>query len=315
MSILDTIGLLVLVYTAMNLPIAVWMIRSFLLELPKEVLEAARASTEQAQHRDAAHHPADDRARPGSDRLICFIFAWNEFFFAVNLTATQAATVPVFLAASSPARACSGHACRRLHHGRASGDHRRLDRAEVARPRSVAGCGEVMRAVVVEEPGTVTVTSAKDPTPKPARSSWPSTAAASAAPTSISSTVSCPIARTPSSRPRVRRHGGGGGKRRHGVRRRRPDRRGSQHLLRRVSLLLDRARQPLRPLRCARRDARRRLRGLSGRTRATATRCPDSMPLDHAPLIEPLSCAVHGFDLLPDGSASTTSSTAPARWG
>jgi ABC-type sugar transport system, permease component len=29
--------------------------------------------------------------------LICSIFAWNEFFFAVNLTATQAATVPVFL--------------------------------------------------------------------------------------------------------------------------------------------------------------------------------------------------------------------------
>jgi sorbitol/mannitol transport system permease protein len=29
--------------------------------------------------------------------LICFIFAWNEFFFAVSLTATKAATVPVFL--------------------------------------------------------------------------------------------------------------------------------------------------------------------------------------------------------------------------
>ncbi|MFZ5851397.1 MAG: carbohydrate ABC transporter permease, partial [Actinomycetota bacterium] len=29
--------------------------------------------------------------------LICFIFAWNEFFFAVSLTATRAATVPVFL--------------------------------------------------------------------------------------------------------------------------------------------------------------------------------------------------------------------------
>ena len=29
--------------------------------------------------------------------LICVIFAWNEFFFAVNLTASRAATVPVFL--------------------------------------------------------------------------------------------------------------------------------------------------------------------------------------------------------------------------
>jgi sorbitol/mannitol transport system permease protein len=29
--------------------------------------------------------------------LICFIFSWNEFFFAVNLTAVQAQTIPVFL--------------------------------------------------------------------------------------------------------------------------------------------------------------------------------------------------------------------------
>jgi sorbitol/mannitol transport system permease protein len=29
--------------------------------------------------------------------LICVIFAWNEFFFALNLTASQAATVPVLI--------------------------------------------------------------------------------------------------------------------------------------------------------------------------------------------------------------------------
>jgi sorbitol/mannitol transport system permease protein len=29
--------------------------------------------------------------------LICYIFAWNEFFLAVNLTTTNAATVPVYL--------------------------------------------------------------------------------------------------------------------------------------------------------------------------------------------------------------------------
>ena len=29
--------------------------------------------------------------------LICVIFSWNEFFFALNLTAAKAATVPVFL--------------------------------------------------------------------------------------------------------------------------------------------------------------------------------------------------------------------------
>jgi sorbitol/mannitol transport system permease protein len=29
--------------------------------------------------------------------LICVIFSWNEFFFAVNLTAARAGTLPVFL--------------------------------------------------------------------------------------------------------------------------------------------------------------------------------------------------------------------------
>ncbi len=96
-GMLDNVTFLALMYTAMNLPIAVWMIRSFLLELPKEVLEASRM--------DGAGLWTEIRAiilpmiAPGlaATALICFIFAWNEFFFAVSLTATQAATVPVFL--------------------------------------------------------------------------------------------------------------------------------------------------------------------------------------------------------------------------
>ncbi len=38
---LDNICTLVVLYTAMNLPIAVWMMRSFFLEVPGELLEAA----------------------------------------------------------------------------------------------------------------------------------------------------------------------------------------------------------------------------------------------------------------------------------
>ncbi len=39
---LDNIWVLVILYTAMNLPIAVWMLQSFLAEVPKEIMEAAR---------------------------------------------------------------------------------------------------------------------------------------------------------------------------------------------------------------------------------------------------------------------------------
>ena len=38
---LDNIFALVILYTSMNLPIAVWMMRSFLAEVPREIIEAA----------------------------------------------------------------------------------------------------------------------------------------------------------------------------------------------------------------------------------------------------------------------------------
>ncbi|WP_373289961.1 carbohydrate ABC transporter permease [Longimycelium tulufanense] len=96
-GMLDNITMLSLVYTAMNLPIAVWMIRSFLAELPREVLEAARidgASLGTEMRRIILPMIAPGLA---ATALICMIFAWNEFFFAVSLTSTRAATVPVFL--------------------------------------------------------------------------------------------------------------------------------------------------------------------------------------------------------------------------
>jgi sorbitol/mannitol transport system permease protein len=40
-GLLDNIWLLIVLYTSMNLPIAVWMLRSFLAEVPVEILEAA----------------------------------------------------------------------------------------------------------------------------------------------------------------------------------------------------------------------------------------------------------------------------------
>ena len=40
--LLDSIWLLIILYAAMNLPLAIWMIRSFMLEVPNEMLEAAR---------------------------------------------------------------------------------------------------------------------------------------------------------------------------------------------------------------------------------------------------------------------------------
>jgi sorbitol/mannitol transport system permease protein len=96
-GLLDNVWALVILYTGFNLPLAVWMIRSFLLEIPKEMLEAARIDG--AGVWTEITRVILPIVLPGiaATALICVIFTWNEFFFAYFLTATSARTVPVFL--------------------------------------------------------------------------------------------------------------------------------------------------------------------------------------------------------------------------
>ncbi|MGW1760400.1 carbohydrate ABC transporter permease [Streptomyces mirabilis] len=96
-GMLDNIWLLVILYTSMNLPIAVWMMQSFLAEVPVAVIEASQI--------DGAKLPTilarvvAPIALPGiaATALICFIFSWNELLFARVLTGVVAETAPVFL--------------------------------------------------------------------------------------------------------------------------------------------------------------------------------------------------------------------------
>ncbi|WP_433383355.1 carbohydrate ABC transporter permease [Actinoplanes sp. CA-142083] len=96
-GLLDNIWLLIVFYTSMNLPIAVWMMRSFLSEVPVEMLEAA--SVDGANLSRTLRSVIAPVVMPGiaATALICFIFSWNELLFARVLTATVAETAPVFL--------------------------------------------------------------------------------------------------------------------------------------------------------------------------------------------------------------------------
>jgi sorbitol/mannitol transport system permease protein len=96
-GLLDNIWLLIIFYTAMNLPIAVWMMRSFLAEVPVEMLEAAQVDG--AGLIRTLREIIAPVVAPGiaAVSLICFIFSWNELLFARVLTATVAQTAPVFL--------------------------------------------------------------------------------------------------------------------------------------------------------------------------------------------------------------------------
>ncbi|MEV8503414.1 carbohydrate ABC transporter permease [Actinoplanes sp. NPDC051475] len=96
-GLLDNIWFLIVFYTSMNLPIAVWMMRSFLSEVPVEMLEAA--AMDGASLSKTLRSVIAPVVMPGiaATALICFIFSWNELLFARVLTATVAETAPVFL--------------------------------------------------------------------------------------------------------------------------------------------------------------------------------------------------------------------------
>ena len=142
--LLDSIWLLIILYTAMNLPLAIWMIRSFMLEVPSELLEAARL--------DGAGRIREITGvilpviSPGlvSTALICVIFAWNELFLALNLTDHQRrhhADVPDQL--RPPGRAVHRAPVGGGTGGLDPGDSRGLGRPALASPRPVDGSHQV----------------------------------------------------------------------------------------------------------------------------------------------------------------------------
>jgi sorbitol/mannitol transport system permease protein len=97
LGLLDNITALGILYVGVNLPLAVWMMRSFFSEVPIEIIEAARVDG--AKFRTELVRVVLPIVAPGvaAAALICFIFAWNEYFLANLLTAASARTTPPFL--------------------------------------------------------------------------------------------------------------------------------------------------------------------------------------------------------------------------
>ncbi len=96
-NLLDNLWSLGLLYLGVNLPLAVWMMRSFFAEVPIAVVEAAQIDG--ASYSRELWRVSLPIVAPGAAAaaLICFIFAWNEYFLANLLTAVVARTTPPFL--------------------------------------------------------------------------------------------------------------------------------------------------------------------------------------------------------------------------
>jgi sorbitol/mannitol transport system permease protein len=88
---------LIILYTGLNLPLAVWMLRSFFQEIPRELIEAAEIDG--AGLKGQLTSIILPMAAPGiaATALLCVIFAWNEFFYAVQLNPVKGSTVPIWV--------------------------------------------------------------------------------------------------------------------------------------------------------------------------------------------------------------------------
>jgi sorbitol/mannitol transport system permease protein len=97
LNLRDTHLGMIIIYTAMNLPLVIWMMRSFLLDVPYEILEAGRMDGVSLWQEFT--YLVLPLVAPGlfATALLCMIFTWNEFFFAFNLTVTDAAPLSVYI--------------------------------------------------------------------------------------------------------------------------------------------------------------------------------------------------------------------------
>lgn len=93
LGIFDTHFLVIFVLSLINLPIIIWMLFTYFKEIPKEIIEAAKMDGATAW--GEMRHIVLPLAWGGlaSTALLCFIFCWNEAYWTVRLTTTDAATL------------------------------------------------------------------------------------------------------------------------------------------------------------------------------------------------------------------------------
>ncbi len=88
---------MILLYTAVNASLAVWLLKGFIDEIPREYEEAAMVDG--YTRLQAFFKVVLPQATTGivATAIFCLIFAWNEYAFAVLLTSGEAQTAPPFI--------------------------------------------------------------------------------------------------------------------------------------------------------------------------------------------------------------------------
>ena len=99
LGIRDSLLAVVLAHVVFVLPFAIWTLTNFVREIPADLYRAARIDG--CSHLGTLRHVVLPLAAPGllSVGLLVFVFSWNEFLYALTLTASEdARTLPVAIA-------------------------------------------------------------------------------------------------------------------------------------------------------------------------------------------------------------------------
>jgi multiple sugar transport system permease protein len=96
-GLVDTYVGLIILHTVFNLPICIWMLRSYFLEVPHEVEESVLIDG--GTRMDMLRYATLPLAAPGlmATTVFVFIFSWTEFVFALILTRNNVLTLPVLM--------------------------------------------------------------------------------------------------------------------------------------------------------------------------------------------------------------------------
>ncbi|MGI9525305.1 MAG: carbohydrate ABC transporter permease [Hyphomicrobiaceae bacterium] len=95
LQLLDTRLGLILIYLTFNLSLVIWLMRSFFDTIPRSLEEAAWIDG--ASYWQSFTRIVLPMTGPGlaATAILCFLYSWNDFFFALILTRTEATTAPV----------------------------------------------------------------------------------------------------------------------------------------------------------------------------------------------------------------------------
>jgi len=95
LDLIDTRLGLVIIYLTFNISLVIWLMRSFFENTPRALEEAAWIDG--AGFWQGLVRIVLPTAAPGltATAILCFVFSWNDFFFALILTRSDAMTAPV----------------------------------------------------------------------------------------------------------------------------------------------------------------------------------------------------------------------------